>query len=50
MSDENVTKRMYSFGHFLNEILASKELIYSPELVQFLSEKKFDSSKKVIFF
>jgi len=43
--------RMYSFQRFLTLVLTSEELVYSPELVEFLSldEKEFQEAKKVIF-
>lgn len=48
MSSDNVEKRMYSFRNFLNQIVASKELIYSPELVDFLSVSgDFEKKKNV---
>lgn len=47
MSDDNVKKRMYSFRHFLSQIIASKELIYCPELVEFLSRSSCEKAKNV---
>jgi hypothetical protein len=48
-SSDNIRVRLYSFQRFLNVLLSSNELIYCPELVQFLSlnDEEFKKAKKV---
>ena len=46
---DNIKVRLYSFQRFLNTLLSSKELIYCPELVSFLSanDEEFITAKAV---
>ena len=48
---DNVQLRIYAFQKFLEVVLSSSELTYSPELVQFLSlgDEEFSKAKKVNF-